>query len=65
MVADKFWYVRAWHKSGTESAGGGLVEASSPEEAAEILNGGPVRFFYEADDHWEYVGKYLYVVRKL
>lgn len=62
----KAWLVRVGKKSTPENLDEKLVEASTAEEAAKQLEGGPVRFFYQGNDHTEFLGKgYLYEVREL
>jgi hypothetical protein len=61
----KSWLVRIGRKSTPEDLGEVVVEASTAEEAAKQLEGGPIRFFYKGEDHWEYVGNYFYEVIEL
>ena len=73
------YFVRVWNKRVPKPEGEGSVDASSPREAAELLEGGPVRRFiapfgdrspyfvapYE-DEPLIFVGKrYVYEVRPL
>lgn len=62
----KSWLIRVLLKTKLGVVREEVIDAPTAEVAANLIEGGPVRFFYKGKDHWEFVGQgYLYEVRKL
>jgi len=62
----KTWLVTIFKKSTPDLIDVEVVDADTSGEAASKVEKGPVRFFYEDEDHREYAGQgYLYEVKEL